>query len=327
MLNRTAIEKRLTLFNLRRCLRRMDQAANGFFMIVMPGGLHIAKLAIDYLPSDLNLVVIGNGLDKAEADWAERRLPVFRVLRTRAMLMHHEVLDAIFAAWTPSFGIVDYDCFVLDPELIDRLSAIDGEATMNAAFYRQNADPKLEVPETFLLFFNAPVIRALMEKYRVATRPIRWNLLTREVQGRLGTIGLSESRLPEDHKPYFDTLRLLMMLGLCDGHPYRYAAKIPATPAPSDQAFHVGGISDPLSVKGIWALRGSYFWRKALEAVDDDFLRAHYGARFGRQSAQELLDENRPLSDQIAPELLAFCDGLLNRNGASAAVKRKGVVG
>jgi len=233
------------------------------------------------------------------------------VLQTRAMLEHHDVLDAIFAAWRKNFGILDYDCFVFDRSLVGRMTELAPDVTMNAAFFRANRDPDIKVPETFLLFFNVAVIHTLMDRYRVATRPIRWRLLSPEVKARLGSIGLSESRLPEDHKPNFDTLRLLMMLGICDGHPYRFVAEIPATPAPRDDAFHVGGVSDPRSVKGIWALRGSYFWRRVLELTDDPFLKAHYGRKFGLRGARDLLEENRPLSDEIDPAFIAFCDRVL----------------
>jgi hypothetical protein len=311
MFNRATIERKLSLFNLRRKLRRLDQPEGSFFMIVMPGGFHIAKLAIDYFPADRNLVVIGNGVDKAEAKWAQQNLPVARVLRTRPMFRHHDVLNAIFDSWDSNFGIVDYDCFVLEKGLVERLCAIEGGSLMNAAFFRDNEDPRLRVPETFLLFFNVDLMRALMKKYGVNTRIIRWHMLSPQVQGRLAAIGISEARLPETHKPYFDTLRLLMMLGLSDGLPYRFAAEIPASPAPSDQAFHVGGVSDPRSIGGIWALRGSYLWRKVLEASDDVFLRAHYESRFGRQNATELLDANHPLAREITPEFFDFCDRLL----------------
>jgi len=311
------IGKTITKLYLKLRLRGMVQPEESFFVIVMPGGFHIAKLAIDYFPAGSNVIVIGNGVDAEEAAWAKRRLPVRRVLRTRVLLEHHEVLDAIFASWRKNFGILDYDCFVFDPSLIGRMTELAPDASMNAAFFRASREPDIKVPETFLLFFNVPVIRALMERYRVATGPIRWQPLSPEVKARLGSIGLSESRLPEEHKPYFDTLRLLMMLGICDGHPYRFVVEIPASPSPREDAFHVGGVSNPRSVKGIWALRGSYFWRRVLELTDDPFLRAHYAKTFGLRGARDLLDENRPLSDEIDPDFIAFCDRLLAARAAT----------
>jgi len=319
MLKLAEIRKRLSQSDLERALRRMEQPERTFFVIVMPGGLHIARLAIGFFPSSANLVVIGNGVDKAEARWAERNLPVSRVLRTPAVLMHHDVLDVIFGAWDRDFGIVDYDCFVFDDGLIERMVAVDDERSMNAAFVRENANPPLRVPETFLLYFNVGVVRALMRTYGVSTRPLRWGLLSEPVRARLATMGIAEDRLPEAHKPYFDTLRLLMMLGACDGHPYRYAAEIPATPAPSDIAFHVGGVSDPRSVQGIWALRGSYFWRRVLEASDDPFLKAHYRSIYGTQTAQELLQAHPDEASRISPEFFAFCDRVLQGKAAAPA--------
>jgi hypothetical protein len=318
MIKTTDILRSLALMGLRRGLRALEQRPGAFFVIVMPGGLHIARLAIDHFPRGRQLVVIGNGVDEVEAEWARRNLPGAEVLRTRAMLGHHDVLDAIFAAWGPDFGILDYDCFVLDPGLFDRMAAMRPGTSMNAAFFRDNADPPLKVPETFLLYFNAGVIRDLIRRYGVGTRPIRWPALPERARQRLETIGLSAERPPEAHKPYYDTLRLQMMLGLADGQPYRFVAEIPASPAPNETAFHVGGVSDPRSVQGIWALRGSYFWRRVLEASEDTFLRAHYGARFGDQSAAELLAANAELAREISPEFIDFCDRILAERPRSA---------
>lgn len=305
------LAKAMSLLQLRRALRRMEQRERTYFVIVMPGGFHIARLAIDYFPSGQRLVVIGNGVDRFEADWARRTLPGVPVLRTRAMLRHHEVLDAVFAAWDRDFGILDYDCFVLDPQLPARMASIDADTCMNAAFFRSNEDPPLKVPETFLLYFNVSVIRDLMARYDVGTRPLRWQYLPEAAKEGLAALGLSEQRLPEAHKPYFDTLRLLMMLGVAEGRPYRFVEEIPASPAPSEKAFHVGGVSDPRSIQGIWALRGSYFWRRVLDAAGDPGLQAHYRSRFGDEGAGALLERNRPLSEEISPEFLDFCERVL----------------
>jgi hypothetical protein len=318
MLSLSNFRKRLSQKGLERSLRRMTQPDNTFFVIVMPGGFHIARLAIDSFPSWANLVVIGNGVDKKEADWAARSLPVAAVVRTRAMLMHHDVLDVIFSSWDKDFGILDYDCFVFDEGMVRRLVNIDEGRCMNAAFFRANEDPPLKVPETFLLFFNVRLLRSLMQRYGVGTRPARWHQLGTEIRERLASVGVFEDRLPESHKPYFDTLRLLMMLACAEGHPYGYAAEIPASPAPSDIAFHVGGVSDPRSVQGIWALRGSYFWRRVLERSDDAFLKSSYAQRFGEQTAEQLLAEHAELAAEVSPEFFAFCDRVLEGSGPSS---------
>ena len=51
---------------------------------------------------------------------------------------------------------------------------------------------------------------------------------------------------------------------------------------------------------GIWALRGSYLWRRVLEASNDAFLRSHYESIFGRQSAAELLEATTVYLDTVA---------------------------
>jgi hypothetical protein len=201
---------------------------------------------------------------------------------------------------------------------VERLCRLDGESCMNAAFLRENRNPPLAVPETFLLYFDRDRMREIMGRYGVGTRPVHWHELGADVRERLATLGIAEDRLPESHKPYFDTLRLLMMLASADGHPYRFSARIPASPGPSDLAFHVGGVSDPRSVQGIWALRGSYFWRRALECAQDSGLRAHYEARFGAQSSRSLLEEHTELAREISPEFFALCERVLGDAPAGA---------
>ena len=86
----------------------------------------------------------------------------------------------------------------------------------------------------------------------------------------------------------------------------------------------MGGVTDPCSVEGIWALRGSYLWRRVLEASDDAFLRSHYESIFGSQSAAALLKSNQDLAQEIAPEFFDFCDRLLEGKARVAGVPTVG---
>ena len=297
--------------HLRDYLRNNPAPEDTFFIIIMPGGLHLAKLALDFMPKHARRVIILNGADAWEADWARRHLAHDGICRINAILDHWDVLDVLFDEVKANFGILDYDCYVFDSSCFERIAVIDDNTAIQACFYRENPSLELKVPETFFLFFNTKIINRLRKKYEINCSKYRWHTLPEKARAALPKIGLGQDMLPETHKPYFDTLRGLMMLSLADGVPYRYIEQLPASPAPSDIAFHVGGVSDPRNTAGIWALRGSYFWRRALETQASDELRTHYYRRYGKLTAAELLNSTEGSDEKIDPEFLEFCETII----------------
>lgn len=277
----------------------------------MPGGLHLAHLTIHRVSDAVPVVGIANGLAPWELEWVRRRLPLAAVAHLPVVSEHGIVLDALFDHVQGDFGILDYDCFVLQPELVRDVLRFEDGTSMNAAFFRHNAALDLDVPETFLLAFRAPVIREIRARYGVVSSPYRWDELPLPARERLAKAGFGPDRLPEAHKPYFDTLRAIMMLARAEGLPYRFVRKHPATPTPSDEVYHVGGVAEPNVVKGVWALRGSYFWRRALETVADDELKARYYRQYGSQLARDLLRQDPETAAQISPAFLEYCETLL----------------
>ena len=299
--------------SLRDYLKNNPAPEDAFFIIIMPGGLHLAKLALDYMPEHAKRVIILNGADAWEAEWAKQHLVNDGICRINAILDHWDVLDVLFDEVRTNFGILDYDCYVFDSSCFERIAATDDNTAIQACFYRDNPVLGLKVPETFLLFFNTKIINGLRAKYGINCSKYRWHTLPEKAQAALSKLGLGQDMLPEVHKPYFDTLRALMMLSLVDGVPYRYVEQLPASPAPSDTAFHVGGVSDPRNTAGIWALRGSYFWRRVLETQASDELRAHYYRRYGKLTAEELLNSTEGSDEKIDPEFLEFCETIIDR--------------
>jgi hypothetical protein len=312
--------RRLTrqLGDLRRKLSRIPELSKPFYIIAMPGGLHLAKLATEYLPSHRQFALILNGTAAWERRWASQNIPTPYQIPVGTILPHWQILDALFDTARDDFGILDYDCYVFDRDAFDRISETGPDTAINAYFYRRNDSLDMDVPETFLLFFNRELIQRLRAKYGVGSAKHRWHTLPATVRSALESLSLGPDQMPEPHKPYFDTLRVLMMLSLVEGVAYRFVGHLHASPHASDEAFHVGGVSDPASTRGIWALRGSYFWYRVLEEPRFAELRRRYLAEFPNLTSQELLERDPETSRQIDDAFFNMCRRILEEMPNSA---------
>lgn len=63
-LHLTKVHESLILSNASKHLDAINDLISPFFMIGIPGSLHIMALAAKYIPSDVNLVLISNGMDE-----------------------------------------------------------------------------------------------------------------------------------------------------------------------------------------------------------------------------------------------------------------------
>lgn len=290
---------------------RRQHLQSPFVVIVMPGSLHVARLALQKLPGGIDRLIVLNGLPNWEVRLARELFPDVPLVVSRALMEHDQVLDILFDNLGTDFGILDYDCFVLEPGYFERMRQLSADTLINACFTRINPHSGMKVPETFFLFFNRAAIQSLKARHGVTCRPVRWQELSGECHTALTTLGLGPDCLPEAHKEYFDTLRVLMMLGLTEGLKVNFLAEFPATPTPSGELFHVGGISTPNLIDGLWRFRGAYFWRAVLEQCPLPELKARYQAIYGDQSAEDLKATHPQWSREVSDEFFNFCQRLI----------------
>jgi hypothetical protein len=283
------------------CYRDLRRLTNGirealphrrlFFMVIMPGSLHVAQLAYQFVPDDVRLVAILNNTDDWEQAWARRNLKRALILTTRFSYPHHALLNLLLRCTPQPFGILDFDCFVFRPEYFGAVEAI-GPTTSAQVFYaNHNTVLDLWVPETFLLILNQPVLADLVARYRVGTDGIAWDDLSSAVQRRLATLGIGPDQLPENYKPSFDTTRVLLMLALAEGYPYEIITRHSAAMHLAGDIFHVGASSSPkrdLQGAHPYALWGTYFWIRRLELIDDQELRDKYLPKYGIVSSENV---------------------------------------
>jgi len=287
---------------------------NPFFIVGIPGSLHVVELCLKFVPSDVDIVLVANGLDAWELGWAREHLKVKTTVVIERMLDHGDVLDLLFEKYHRPFGILDYDCFVINPNSFQRIREISSECMLNAFFIYRNETLGLELPETFFLYFNTPVINSIKRQYSINSKSISFDLLSKKVKKQLAKIGIDRGHYPEEYKKHFDTLRLIMAIGLAEGYKINFLERYPAGNFLNRNIFHVGGVARPNVLKGSWQVRGSYFWRRLLEVCNDPQLILHYEKQFGSITSTEILDLHPDSRNKIGTEFVQFVDEIIQKN-------------
>lgn len=52
----------------------------------------------------------------------------------------------------------------------------------------------------------------------------------------------------------------------------------------------MGGVAEPNSTYSWWAVRGSYFWWRALETCEDEEIVFQYHQKYGNRKSSEIFD-------------------------------------
>lgn len=288
---------------------------NPFFVIVMPGGLHILKHFFRYVPANIQCVLILNGLTKWEKKWLQSRYSNQYIVNLDATLPHGQVIDLVIDNYKKPFGMIDSDCFVFNPSLFEEIQFIPNGMMLNAVFCDINEQLYLEIPQTYFLFFNPTIISFVKRKYKVNSNQIYYKKIRKMVRNQLLTIGIDANHPPESYKRVFDTFRLIVLLGLIEGHEVNFIRKYPAVSKPNNEIFHVGAVYFNNNTTLLNGFKGSYFWRLCLELSGDKTLIEHYKAIFGHLSSQELLAQNEVFADYQSTKLyISFIKQILSGN-------------
>jgi len=283
-----------------------------FFITAIPGSIHILELCLKFIPGDINIAIVANGLTTWEVNWLEQNLKFDHLIKINGMYSHGDVINML-VKWVESpFGILDYDCFVFNSNLLYEALKIEKHQQLNAFFSHIDKVNKIEVPSTFFMFINSPLYRKLMQEYHVDCKHKTYLELSKNVRDKIKPIGINRRQLLELYKNYFDTLQLLIVLGIADGYEVNFIERFPAVFNPSKEIFHVGGISDPNSYKHLWGVRGSYLWRLALNNHIDKELISYYESQYGRVTPDDILDSFPNSRIKIGKDFFEFAHKLVN---------------
>jgi len=299
------IRKLWTTFGIRSELGKITNKS--LYIIAIPGCVHILHICLYYIPEHTRVIVIANGLLDEEISWISEEPKVNRLIKLPHKMVHSDVLDILFLSVRETFAIIDYDCFVLNQKIWDELFVFDPLCQGNAYFYIYNESLNLKIPFTFFLSFNAPIFRSLMQKYNIDSSQIVYKNLHFKVRKKLMDIKIDQDNMPETKKQYFDTIKVLQMLGIADGYPIRFQEYT------KNEIIHVGGVSYWNGNINQWTARGAYFWHRALEIQPNVNLQVFYTNLFGSKTSQEILDTNPLLMTILGSDALHQYDEIIKK--------------
>jgi len=222
-------------------------------------------------------------------------------------------MDFLFRNIAEPFGIIDSDCFVFTPEVFEKITTLQDNAFVNAFF--QNTKGFITLPETFLLFFNTPLIQKVIEEYNVRCEETEYSRLDEKTRTKLGGIGIDERHYP-DGRDFFDTMHVLFSLGIAENYHINYVdEKLTSRPIERD-AYHVGGVTirSKASFKSLnetWKIRRVYFWSKALELSGAEVIQ-RYQQEYGKVDPELLLLEHPEETRKIGNDFFVMIDRILS---------------
>jgi hypothetical protein len=259
------------------------------YVVVMPQVLHFLAPCLALLRGRAPLVLVGNGAAGWEMEWLRQRLPEAPQFRLRRLpgtsVEHGEVLGLLLQYQRGDFGIIDHDCYLLDPGLLSRLRPLPGDAIVTPWADTHEGLP-LPVPLTHLMFLHAQPLQALMHRSGISPRLYRHT--PRAARPAFRGLGLAEGQYLKPYQRFHDTLHVLLALALAQDLGVRVVA-----PEGDLPLAHIGGTSiGSHHTKSLFAL---HVHLRFLDLVGDDGLRRRY-ARLTHplRSAGEALLRRRP---------------------------------
>lgn len=282
-------------------------------IIAVPASVYLVKLCASLVPEDIPVKIVCNGLDSYERTWIAKNLSQHEQVSCKRMLQHSKVIDHVVDVADQQVIFLDFDCFVFECDFFYALQKATKQELAASMFSNPHTSPPVEIPETFCFSVNIPILRAIMKKYEVDTSMIKYEELNEKTKTALRTIGVDAQSMPEKHKPYFDTFRLVYLLALAEGYSCDFIARFPTISKPSDQAFHVGAGHKTSKNDNLWNMRGTYFWRKSMELCPDRDLKDHYIRKYGEWSSADVRTSEAEVAETVGARFFDFVDDLLPR--------------
>jgi hypothetical protein len=190
---------------------------NHFYIIVVSNTLDLLEYCLTFLPPNLNLFLILNGLHPWEHDYIEREyphIPRFTLAIESKRILHDRVLDMLMEANDSNFGVLDQDCFVLDNAIFEDLRVHDNEFAISPFVGVNHAAP-ITFPRTYFLFFNVPVIKRIRNQHGISFKRC-WTIPS-NVEADLAALNLGHHNHPHRSLDYFDNFQLIWAMAIRGG--------------------------------------------------------------------------------------------------------------
>jgi len=212
-----------------------DRLNNHFYIIVVPRTLAMLECCLSFLPRNLRLFLILNGIQPWEQEFLNRvypNIPKFILQTNDQPILHDRVLDLLMECNHFNFGIIDQDCFVIDSSFFSKLQITDSEFAISP-FSNLNEKSNITFPRTYLLLFNTPVIHHIRKEYNLSFKRC-WTIPSR-LEAQLTDLDLGYHNFPHDSLNYFDNFQLIWAVAMRLG--FSFGA------GPSSKIIHIGATS------------------------------------------------------------------------------------
>ncbi|MEM7166399.1 MAG: hypothetical protein AAF581_13105 [Planctomycetota bacterium] len=198
-------------------VQHQQRLGGHFYITVVPRTLDLLSCSLRCLPSTTKLFLILNGLDEWEREHVRRRyphLPACELETEGTSILYDRVLDMLLETNSVDFGILDQDCFVLDPSLLTRLRMRRNDFAISP-FVTHNRAASIAFPRTYFLFFKVKTLQSLRNQYRLSCKRC-WTIPANIVQ-QLQALGFGYQNFPHDSMDYFDNFQLLWGIAMANG--------------------------------------------------------------------------------------------------------------
>jgi len=283
-----------------------------FAIIGIPGSLCEVSLCLRFVPDDQPIFFVANGLDPWELQWAKSNLKFDGFLEISSILPHGDVIDLLLHGINEPFGIMDYDCIILNPSYFSKLWNLTNNTLVNAIFGQKNRELELDIPETFIMFLNAPIIRQICNSYQVDSNLTYYSKLNKKVKSKLHEIGIDRTHLPESFKDYIDTAKLWIALGLAENYQISFIDRHYTLSEDFVNVFHAGAGNKTNRINSLWNVRGTYFWRRTLETCNDRALQKRYYQKYGNLKSEVIPQMVPDLCKQIVESYFEAVEKIIN---------------
>lgn len=242
----------------------LDDKKDIFYMFFTSGLLFWANKSLSLVPKTENIVVIGAGLTDTEVEWIKNsfQYPFFHI--------DHYVDDRV--VWELlmhtnefSFGWLDVDCFVFDPQIFHDMKQIDDDTAINS-IWSWESNLEFEFQNTYMMFFNVKVYKELKAKgIHITPYAYAYEHMMPETNVDIHTIQKEHIEIMEkvipldlypiakysDHGlPFFDTLLLYQIITRAYGYKMKKVRNLSFNHYVSNEIIHVGDASYFTEKKG-----------------------------------------------------------------------------
>ena len=210
---------------------------NIFYVFIKSGLLMYLKCAFEPVPNHINLVILTSGLSEGEKEWVSGCGRPYYHFPDGEDLDDRDVWELLFEINDYSFGWLDADCYVINPEIFGRIGNIAKDTAIQG-FWGYTCWNGFSFINTYLSYINIDAVKETGIKpgiYLYKKNPSlvrKQNIIPPELIRVLSDsvpIGLIPSG-----EEYFDTLYMFQMVSKIKGYDLK---KIPAD---VNDAFHVG---------------------------------------------------------------------------------------